>query len=184
MVCIQEASFSVWNEGVRTTLCFWLLLSCVAALVLPSASATMIPILRTDDLLVPQGAIILLNVSDYDGHVHSVLSVAHKSPFILRLRQDGVVVSSNPVWNVCVSGAPIRLGLIRHNRDTYHHRRGHMHRDIPLTCRDYHRGDTSVWKHPDFPELELTLDARGHVVAGIPSGFIAVRDQASLVADQ
>lgn len=103
----------------------------------------------------------------------------------VRLSSEGVVRSTNPVWNVCISGHSVSLGLIRHNRETYHYRRGHVKKEIPLSCRDYHTGDIAVWSHPDFPGLEVTLDAKGHLKGGIQQGYIAVRDNAhSTIADQ
>ncbi len=98
------------------------------------------------------------------------------------MNKNGVVLSSNPVWNVCASGKPVSLGLIRSNTDTVSIRRGHMKKEIPMTCRDYHMGDVSVWSHPDFPGLAMTLDKKGRIVGGLPAGYIAVRDSATPIA--
>ncbi len=95
---------------------------------------------------------------------------------ILRLTKDGIVRSRNPVWNVCVSGKPIRKGLVIKNTDTYEYRRGHLHMKIPFTCRDYHRGNVSIWKHPDFKDLDILLDVNGRLIGGIPFPYVAVRD--------
>lgn len=100
----------------------------------------------------------------------------------VHLRRDGVVVSSNLVWNVCVAGGPIGKDLIMRNRDTFEHRRGHVHRRIPYSCRDYHRGDRALWRHPDVPDLEVMLDDRGRLVGGLPWGYIAVRDIVGIAA--
>lgn len=91
--------------------------------------------------------------------------------------RDGIVLSSNPVWNACVSGDPVTKALIAGNRDVFHHRRGHLHKDIPYSCRDYHRGNSAVWHHPDFPDLEVTLDDRGRLLGGLPAGYVAVRER-------
>lgn len=96
-------------------------------------------------------------------------------PRVLRLTENGRVLSSNPVWNVCISGKPISIGLIRRNRDVFDYRRGHLHVSIPYTCRDYHRGQLAVWKHPDFADLDLTLDPKGRLVGGVPAGFVVMR---------
>ena len=58
-----------------------------------------------------------------------------------------------------------------------------MHVDIPLTCRDYHRGHLAIWHHPDFPDLEVTLDSKGRILGGVPTGYIVVRDGLSLASE-
>lgn len=95
---------------------------------------------------------------------------------VIRLKKDGVVRSRNPVWNVCISGKPIRKGLLMRNTDAFDYRRGHLHLRIPFTCRDYHRGNVSVWRHPDFPDVDVLLDSKGRLIGGVPFSYIAVRD--------
>lgn len=106
-------------------------------------------------------------------------AVKTAEPVAVRVNKKGIVVSTNPVWNACVTGNKVSLGLIRANQDTYQHRQGAIEKDIPMTCRDYHRGDVNVWLHPDFPNLELTLDGKGRLVSDLPLGYIAVRDGAA-----
>ncbi len=106
-------------------------------------------------------------------------AVKTAEPVAVRVNKKGIVVSTNPVWNACVTGNKVSLGLIRANQDTYQHRQGAIEKDIPMTCRDYHRGDLNVWLHPDFPNLELTLDGKGRLVSDLPLGYIAVRDGAA-----
>ncbi len=119
----------------------------------------------------------ILSVDDFlQGETSFSQVVSFIPPNIIRLQKNGVVRSSNPVWNVCISGQPIRKGLIMKNTDVFEYRRGHLHMHIPFTCRDYHRGDLKVWKHPDFPNVELLLDGKGRLIGGVPFSFIAVRD--------
>ncbi len=106
-------------------------------------------------------------------------AVKTAEPVALRVNKKGIVVSTNPVWNACVTGKKVSLGLIRANQDTYQHRQGAVEKDIPMTCRDYHRGDVNVWNHPDFPNLEITLDGKGRLIGDLPLGYIAVRDGAA-----
>ncbi len=159
---------------------------CVAFLQCECAFASSIVILDVSDRSQKHANPVVLDTSDYSAPWHSpvgpqkALSDSERSePLVLRLRKNGTVASSNPVWNVCVSGKPVSKGLIMRNRDVSHHRRGHMHKDIPFSCRDYHKGDVAVWQHPDFPGLELTLDATGHLLSGLPVGYVAVKGQQS-----
>lgn len=105
-----------------------------------------------------------------------MIEAPHHSPVAIHVNKDGVVLSDNPVWNACIAGGPISKDLIMSNRDTFEHRRGHVHRRIPYSCRDYHRGDRALWRHPDVPDLKVMLDDRGRLIGGVPTGYIAVRD--------
>lgn len=99
-----------------------------------------------------------------------------KADVIVHLNSKGVVVSTNPVWNACVSGQDLTLDLIKSNEDTYVHRQGTISKEFAMTCRDYHRGDVSMWQHPDYPGLEIQLDTKGRLVGGLPTGFVAKKD--------
>ena len=99
-----------------------------------------------------------------------------KADVIIHLNPKGIVVSSNPVWNACVSGENLTLAFIKSNLDTYMHRQGSVEKLFPMTCRDYHRGVVSMWQHPDHPGLEIELDTKGRLVGGLPVGYIAKRD--------
>lgn len=105
-----------------------------------------------------------------------------KADVIIHLDAKGIVVSSNPVWNACVSGRDLTLSLIRSNEDTYVHRQGTVRKEFAMTCRDYHRGDVSMWQHPDHPGLEIELDTKGRLVGGLPAGYIAKRNVSESVA--
>ncbi len=100
-------------------------------------------------------------------------------PVAIRMNKDGVVVSSNPVWNVCVSGKTISQGLIESNTDTVSYRRGHVHVETPKTCSDYHKNSVGLWSHPDFPGLKLMLDSKGRISGTVPAGYVALRDAVS-----
>ncbi len=100
----------------------------------------------------------------------------NKADRIVHLNSKNIVVSTNPVWNACVSGVPVSLALIRSNQDTFAHRQGSLRTLFAKTCRDYHRGDISMWQHPDFPGLEVQLDAKGRLLGGLPTGFIVKKD--------
>ncbi len=172
------------SSQMRAIFCIFLIVFAVTARRIPTVMAQTVLILQIDNplFLQLQREISVLDIVDYqsgDPLEKSVPSVVAAKKFeskTIRLSVAGVVRSTNPVWNVCVSGHSIPLGLIRRNRDTYHYRRGHVKKEIPFTCRDYHRGDVSVWSHPDFPDLQLTLDSKGHLKGGIQEGYIAVRD--------
>lgn len=103
-------------------------------------------------------------------------------PVSIRLNADGVVVSSNPVWNACVSGENVSLGLVKSNLDKVVDRTFSR----PKTCRDYHMGaDASAWKMPGAFGIEIHIDAKGHLIGALPTGFVAVRDDsAAIVANQ
>ena len=142
------------------------------------ASAQSFPVLSTENCIssaVP--ALPVLNTPELEEQNFPALpSQFRTASNILRLTKDGVVRSRNPVWNVCVSGKPIRKGLVIRNADTYEYRRGHLHLRIPFTCRDYHQGDVSIWRHPDFKDLDILLDAKGRLIGGIPFPYVSVRD--------
>lgn len=91
---------------------------------------------------------------------------------IVLVDQEGFAVSTNPVWNACVRGERVFVGFIHTNRDVYIHRQGRIRKEIPMTCRDYHRGNVSVWKHPDFLDAELYLDSKGKLLGVLTQGFI------------
>lgn len=99
-----------------------------------------------------------------------------KADVIVRLSTKGIVISSNPVWNACVTDKNLTRDLIRSNTDTVTHRQGRVVTTRAKTCRDYHRGDLSMWQHPDFPDLRMKLDSKGRLVGGLPAGYIAKRD--------
>ncbi len=102
--------------------------------------------------------------------------VSRKADVIVRLNAKGVVVSTNPVWNACVSGENLTLDLIKSNTDIYMHRQANVSKKFAMTCRDYHRGNVSMWQHPDYPDLEIQLDHKGRLVGGLPFGFTAKKD--------
>lgn len=104
-----------------------------------------------------------------------------KAKVIIHLNTKGIVVSTNPVWNACVTGRNITLDLIRSNKDTYLHRQGSVMKKFAKTCRDYHRGDVSMWEHPDFPDLRMKLDSKGRLVGGLPTPYVAVKNSAQNV---
>ncbi len=134
-------------------------------------------------------AIAILKVSDFsvgevdDASFSSNGLMTGKDLVVIRLNKDGIVKSSNPVWNACIRGKAT-LGLIRHNTDRVLHRQGRIRTYRPKSCDAYHRNSFNVWKHPDFADLHLTLDKKGHLVGGVPSGYIVSRDRAEKVADQ
>lgn len=99
-----------------------------------------------------------------------------KADAIVHLDTKGVVVSTNPVWNACVSGQDLTLYLIKSNEDTFIHRQGTISKEFAMTCRDYHRGDVSMWQHPDYPGLEIQLDDKGRLIGGLPRGFTAKKE--------
>ncbi len=105
-----------------------------------------------------------------------------RAEMIVHLNAKNIVVSTNPVWNACVSGTPLSVALIRSNRDTFAHRQGSTRKTFAKTCRDYHRGDQHLWQHPDFPNLEVQLDAKGRLLGGVPTGFIIKKDVKKTVA--
>ncbi len=107
-----------------------------------------------------------------------------KADIIVHQNSKGVVVSTNPVWNSCVSGQGLTLALIRSNTDTYLHRQGTIRKTFAKTCRDYHRGDVSMWDHPDYPGLVIKLDSSGRLAGGLPIGFIAKKDVLEKVASK
>lgn len=152
--------------------CIWLCLLLIDLSFASLASARLFPILSTEDFAPFSSSIPDF---DKDEKLHPSF-LRSSSPNILRLTKDGVVRSRNPVWNVCISGKPIRKGLVMRNVDTFEYRRGHVRLRIPFTCRDYHRGNLSVWRHPDFQDLDMFLDAKGRLIGGVPFPYIAVRD--------
>ncbi len=99
-----------------------------------------------------------------------------KTVAIVHLNAKGVVMSRNPVWNACVTGRSVSLALIRSNKEYFIHRQGSHRKLLAKTCRDYHRGNTSLWQHPDFPDLEVHLDAKGRLLGGVPTGYILKKD--------
>lgn len=107
---------------------------------------------------------------------HASRSPRKKVPAVVHLTKNGVVVSTNPVWNACVTSERLTRDLIRSNRDIIVVHRGNISKKIPLTCRDYHRGDVHLWQHPDFPELEIQLDEKGRLLGGVPAGFVVRTD--------
>ncbi|MDD5055377.1 MAG: ice-binding family protein [Candidatus Peribacteraceae bacterium] len=103
---------------------------------------------------------------------------------VVRVNKNGFVVSTNPVWNVCTQHPGlVTSGLIKSNRDTTESRQGSTVTVRPLTCSDYHKNNLNIWKHPDHPGLEVTLDANGRLTGTLAAGYVAVRDGALNVAD-
>lgn len=142
------------------------------------ASAESFPVLSTKDSILSKPFVpSTLRTDEFDESNNAASTFSPTSlQKILRLSKDGVVRSRNPVWNVCISGKPIRKGLVMWNTDTFEYRRGHLHLRIPFSCRDYHRGNVSLWRHPDFPDLHVFLDTKGRLIGGMPFSYIAVRD--------
>jgi len=85
---------------------------------------------------------------------------------------DGFVVSKNPVWNACIRGGYVLPGFIRMNPDRFLHRQGRVRKEIPLTCRDYRRGNPNVWRHPDFLSAEIFTRADGRFLGVLTEGFL------------
>ena len=90
----------------------------------------------------------------------------------LRLDTQGRVLSSNPVWNACIRGESLSLSFLRSNLDVYIHRQRRVRVRIPLTCRDYHRGDVRVWRFPEDPSVELVLDKKGRLLGDPPPEYV------------
>ncbi len=105
-------------------------------------------------------------------------------PVAVHVTREGVVVSTNSLWNACVTGQGITLELIRSNPDTVTHRQGRIAKVFQKTCRDYHPGSDNVWLHPDFTNLWMTLDTKGRIVGGLPIGYLAVRESALKVVSK
>ena len=96
------------------------------------------------------------------------------APTAIRLDKKGRVVSNNALWNACVRGDRIPLGLIQHNPDKIVDR----NYSRPKTCRDYNMGsDRSVWKMPGEFGIEVTVDAKGRLIGDLPTGYVAVKDK-------
>lgn len=91
---------------------------------------------------------------------------------VVRVDPKGFIVSENPVWNKCVRGGVLPVGFIRANTDTTLHRQGRVRHLVPLSCRDYHRGHPQIWKHPDFPDLEVYLSREGKLLGLLTSGYV------------
>lgn len=99
------------------------------------------------------------------------------APIAVHLTKDGVVVSTNPVWNACVTGKGLTKALIMSNEDTNMHRQGSIEKFIPKTCDDYMRWtDASMVEHVDHNGLVLKLDKKGRLVGELPTGYVAVKD--------
>ncbi len=109
--------------------------------------------------------------------------VPKKEPLAVRFNKNGVILSSNPVWNRCAAGGYISSGLIKSNTDTSMHRQAAVEVYRPLTCSSYHTNNENVWRHPDFADLFVTLDAKGHLVGKLPSGYVAVQSQNADLAE-
>jgi cysteine-rich repeat protein len=95
------------------------------------------------------------------------------APVSIRLDKLGRVATNNPVWNACIRGERIPLGIIKMNTDKVVFRNWSR----PKSCSDYQKSsDVSVWKMPDGLELEVTLDSKGHLIGALPTGYVAVKD--------
>lgn len=109
--------------------------------------------------------------------------VPKTEPLAVRFNKSGIILSSNPVWNRCAAGGYISAGLIKSNTDVSMHRQGSIEVYRPLTCSNYHTNSENVWRHPDFADLFVTLDGKGHLVGKLPSGYVAVQSQNADIAD-
>lgn len=85
---------------------------------------------------------------------------------------EGIPLSDNPVWNLCVRGENIPVGVLRRNTDTTVHRRGWVRVAIPKSCDDYHRGSQHVWSHPDFADVQLYLADDGRLLGILTQGYV------------
>ncbi len=120
--------------------------------------------------------IVALNNGDLCVSDHA--EIPKTAPVAIRVNVQGFVVSTNPVWNACTQhSGQVSQGLIESNRDTSISRQGSIVTYIPLTCSDYHKNNQNVWKHPDFPGLEVTLDAKGRLIGSLPAAYVAVHDK-------
>jgi hypothetical protein len=90
----------------------------------------------------------------------------------------GFPLSTNPVWNLCVRGSPVPVGVLRRNTDTVTHRRGRVRVSIPKSCDQYRIGSTHIWKHPDFLDAELYLSGEGKLLGVLTEGYVAKRFEA------
>jgi hypothetical protein len=107
----------------------------------------------------------------------AAVAAAKAKPKVIRLSASGVVISTNPVWNACISGMYISPDLLKANTDVSHYQRGHTDVTVPLTCSDYRRTGKNAWQHPDFADLVLTLDKKGRPVGKLPAGYVTVKDK-------
>ncbi|MEQ1849001.1 MAG: hypothetical protein ABL890_00205 [Candidatus Peribacteraceae bacterium] len=87
----------------------------------------------------------------------------------------GYPLSANPVWNLCVRGSEIPVGVIRRNADTVTHRRGKVRVQIPKTCADYRIGKTNIWKHPDFLDVTVYLAHDGKLLGVVTEMYVSRR---------
>jgi hypothetical protein len=92
----------------------------------------------------------------------------------LRMDSRGRVLSSNAVWNACIRGENLTPAFLRSNSDAFIHRQGRVRVRIPLSCRDYHRGDLRVWQFPDDASVELVLDTHGKLLGDAPPDYYLV----------
>ncbi len=163
----------------------------LAALALPTAIAAGNTasdfILKIDGAASSVHSPELLDVHDFRIQNHTFQNAnenfSKQTVAMIRLNKDGYVLSSNPVWNACTRGKAT-LGLIKSNRDKVTYRQGRIMTLRPKSCDQYHRNMYSVWRHPDFEGLDLTLDNKGRLLGGVPIGYIAARDISSSVASK
>lgn len=99
--------------------------------------------------------------------------VSRPASFTLHIQFDRTkrVVSHNPVWNACVRSENLSVDLIRTNTDVFTHRQGRITKNIPYTCRDYHRGQQNLWLYPDQPGLQIFVDTKARLLGILPSSM-------------
>lgn len=85
---------------------------------------------------------------------------------------EGRPLSRNPVWNLCVRGGDIPVGVLRRNTDTHAHRRGWVRLAVPKSCDDYRRGSPNVWSHPDFSDVQIYLSEDGRLLGILTEGYV------------
>ncbi len=84
-----------------------------------------------------------------------------KAPSI-PLDTAGMPLSKNVVWNACVRQKELSVDLLRENPDRFEHRQRRMRKNIPWSCRDYHRGSDGWWIYPKLPNTRLLFTRNGH----------------------
>ncbi len=137
---------------------------------------------RLSSTLYRDEAQILSVVNDDTLCTRSTRAIAQQTTIfnstVVRADANGVLISSNPVWNACITGKGLTKDLIRSNKDVNVHRQGRTITYIPLTCRNYHETTSNTWKHPDHPNIRITLDAKGRLVLPLPSNYVLQKDAA------
>ncbi len=89
---------------------------------------------------------------------------------LLSLGSTNIPVSSNPVWNACVRNQELSFDLIQSNVDRFVHRQGSHRKELPWTCRDYHRGRLDDWIYrTNGYDLHILLSRKGE--------FLGIQDE-------